>query len=277
MSSPSPTVFEQIEFHSELLNHSPLAILICDKNDRVVNANQLFYQLTQLDNAQVVNQLFLSLPLEIVDSEAKIMQLFANEDGNEVKFQYWQEILTLSDSTENYKVYYLVQLDSHLALAPKSTSIKSSKLKHLKVPKRVSWVEFLDYEVSRSRRYDNPLSLAKLHLLIFEQEDTALQDKLRQQVKDTLMDELRWADMIGDTAQGSFLLVLPETDQAAVSSLQKKLSQAIKHKFKQEQQELQYELVFAHVSWQKNDDSQRLLQRARDQLVTQLEKILAQH
>jgi len=130
--------------------------------------------------------------------------------------------------------------------------------------------------VSRSRRYDNPLSVLKLHILINENPQKIELTIIQQRLKDILMDELRWADMIGHTDQGSYLMVLPETPQDAVSALQTKLEKSLQLQLSKMDEDLGFHLVFADATWRKHDDSKRLLERARANLVNKLESLLEQ-
>lgn len=254
---------------SELLNNSPLAIVISDQSERILWCNPLFLEQTQLPQEKVVGNLYPSLPIEAVDKDAQLVQLFSSENNDESRFQYWQQ--SLNNSTGETVHYFIRERENQSALKK-----LSEKLKGVKLPRRASWVEFLDYEVSRSRRYDNPLSILKLHILVNQNPQNIDLNIIQQRLKDRLMDELRWADMIGHTDLGSFLMVLPETPGDAVPSLQAKLEKALHQQLSKIDENLTYNLVFADASWRKHDDSKRLLERARNNLVNRLEKILAQ-
>ncbi|TQV88530.1 GGDEF domain-containing protein [Aliikangiella coralliicola] len=252
---------------TELLEKSPLGIVISDNSQRVLWCNSQFLSDTHLDESEVVGKLYPSLPIEAIDKNAQIVQLF-NENGNDdVKFQYWQNTL---EQPEKAKIHYFTrerEQQSKLSLA-------ANKLGGSRLPKRASWVEFLDYEVSRSRRYNNPLSLLKLHLIVLEKPDNVIEETLHQTIKDTLMNELRWADMIGHTDHGTYLMVLPETPGEALNSLQEKLHKAMKVQIDFISKSIKYHIVFGEASWQKHDESQQMLMRARNNLVEKLEILL---
>ncbi len=252
---------------SELLKNSPLSIVICDKYERILWCNPLFFKQTSLVEEKVIGNLYPSLPIEAIDKDAQIVQLFSSDNSDETRFQYWQE--DLNSETGEIVHYFIRERESQ-----RDSNNLAKKLKGFKLPRSASWVEFLDYEVSRSRRYDNPLSILKLHILINNNPQNIDLVIVQQRVKDTLMDELRWADMIGHTDQGSYLMVLPETPHDAVSALQAKLEKSLHLQLSKIDENLGYQLVFADASWRKNDDSKRLLERARGNLVNQLEKLL---
>lgn len=251
--------FEQ----SEILEQSPLGILICDSEQRILWSNTRFTSETGLDQQDMVGHLYASLPLEAIDKHAHLVQLFDSNSKQPKKFSYWQA--NLSQPSGVVAHYFALERD----IPPKLSYADGSKL-----PKRASWVEFLDYEVSRSRRYDNPLSLLKLHIVLVDKPDNIADETIRQTIKDTLMDVLRWADMIGNTSQGSYLMVLPETPSSALEQLEKKITGAIEAQLKFLAAGLKSHIVFGSAHWQKHDDSQKMLKRARECLVERLEKLV---
>lgn len=253
--------------HKALLEKSPLAIVITDSHERITWCNQALLDALKIEEKEVVGQLYPSLPIEAIDKDAHLVQLFKEELNDEVKFHYWQNTL---DEESGSKVHYFTQQ----RVSKKKFSLATAKLDKGQLPKRASWVEFLNYEVSRSRRYNNPLSILKLHLLVLDKPENVAEETLHQTIKDTLMDELRWADMIGHTDHGTYLLVLPETPEDALNALQTKLNKALQKKFEFISDTMVYKLVFGKASWERHDDSQILLKKARQDLVEQLESLL---
>ncbi|TQV71998.1 diguanylate cyclase [Aliikangiella marina] len=252
---------------SEIFLKSPLGILVCDENQRITWCNERFLSDTQLDESQVVGQLYAALPVEAIDKKGHLVQLFSESVSDEVKLLHWhQPVDTPAGGQAHYFAKQRNQKDK--------LSLAAAKLAGAKLANRANWVEFLDYEVSRSRRYDNPLSVLKLQLLVLEKPDSVADETLHQTIKDTLTDELRWADMIGHTDQGTFLTVLPETPESALVNLEEKLRRSITRQLAFVDASMKYEIVFGEASWRKHDDSQLLLKRARDCLVKRLEKLI---
>ncbi len=249
--------------NSEILEASPLGILLADVEQRITWCNQRFLDDTKLSRENVEGQLLAALPMEAIDKQTHLVQLFDKENSSALKFQYWRE--PRSPATKGTLHYFALDRDA---------TSKPSKLAMAKIPKRANWVEFLDYEVSRSRRYDNPLCVLKLHVIIDQKPDHLDEGEIKQTIKDTLQDELRWADMIGNTSRGSFLMVLPETPSSALEQLQEKISIALNGQLNALSSEIKYHIVFGSAYWKKHDDSNRLLKRARENLVTALEKQL---
>ena len=249
--------------HNEILDLSPLGILLADSEQRITWCNERFLNETKLSRESVVGHLLAALPMETIDKNTHLVQLFDKESSSALKFQYWRKELVAPNSGT-----------LHFFTLDRDATSKPSKLAMAKIPKRPSWVEFLDYEVSRSRRYDNPLCVLKLHIIIDHCPEELQEDEIKQAIKDTLQDELRWADMIGNTSRGSFLMVLPETPNSALEQLKGKISTAVKGQLMGLSSKIRYHIVFGSAYWKKHDDSNRLLKRARENLVAELEKQL---
>lgn len=248
----------QIE-HSEILELSPLGVVICDDEQRIIWINERFLADSGLDSTTLIGQYYAALPLEAIDKNSQLAQQFDNSNQKAKRYHYWQ-----AENNSGQSVHYFV--------LERKQALKHSKIPASKLPKRPNWVEFLDYEVSRSRRYDNPLCVLKLHVLVDKNPQEIDNKTIDQIIKDTLMDELRWADMIGNTSRGSYLMVLPETPDSALTQLINKISKAVTTQLKLASAEIESRVVFGSSYWQKHDDSQKLLKRARKRLVENLEK-----
>jgi len=121
--------------------------------------------------------------------------------------------------------------------------------------------------VSRSRRYENPLSIVTMSVTNLDRIQKATgqvgADKMILAISQLLRDQLRWADLVGRMDTGDFIFVLPETDQGAAIALANKIA----GKFTElnipvdDQQSNKPEACFGVASWSKGDDSAQLLAR----------------
>lgn len=91
------------------------------------------------------------------------------------------------------------------------------------MPNKQAIINALEPQVSRSRRYDNVLSLMIVQLTnlpILQKQIGADQiNELIIACSQMLNDQVRWADMIGHTEENEFLLILPETSEADTHKL----------------------------------------------------------
>lgn len=128
----------------------------------------------------------------------------------------------------------------------------------------------LDPLVSRSRRYQNPLSLVTMEITTFNDltvaHGQAAADLAVLSVSQLLRDHIRWADLLGHLGNGKFIFVLPETNQAAAVSLASKIGD----KLNQLQigigkdQTIALKACFGVASWAKGDDTSSLLSRSAE-------------
>jgi len=247
---------------SELLELSPLGILVCDPTQRIEWCNSRFINEMKLNQQDIIGHLYASLPIEAINKQGNIVQLFNQSENTTKKFYYWQACL--SKPTGSVVHYFALENSNHTQVL----NIESTKL-----PKRSNWLEFLDYEVSRSRRYDNPLSLLKSHVIITKKPNYLSDENIHQVIKNTLMGELRWADMVGNTQHDSYLMVLPETPKEALIILKNKILDAITTQLAILSPDIESIVAFGSAHWQKHDDSKNMLNRAREDLVVYLEKL----
>lgn len=127
-------------------------------------------------------------------------------------------------------------------------------LRCLTSPAAPDWLAFLEYEVSRSRRYGSELALMLLRL----EGPESCPAELEQNVAFHLRDHLRWADLIGRDGAGEFVVILPQTAEGALPVLAMKLSNCLPALPEG------WRISLGHSLWQRGDDALRLLKRARE-------------
>jgi len=118
----------------------------------------------------------------------------------------------------------------------------------------------LQTEVSRSRRYGNPLSVVMLRM-------AGGLDTLRA-VARMLKEELRWADLIGRVDEHTLLVVLPETGADAASHLLAKVRGMLARDAATRGRRV---ARLGAAGWCCGDDSDTLLQRASEALEAEAE------
>ncbi len=128
----------------------------------------------------------------------------------------------------------------------------------------------LDPLVSRSRRYDNPLSVVTMSLtnlpLLRDEQGDSVADEVLLTVSRLLRDQIRWADLIGRLDNGDFIFVLPETGQSAAESLAGKISRQLRESSIEALNDLHPVGSFGVADWRKGDDAKLLINRANEAL-----------
>lgn len=124
--------------------------------------------------------------------------------------------------------------------------------------------------ISRSRRYQNPLSVVTMDVSnldeVTQSSGQVTADKIVVAVSQLLRDQMRWADMVGRLNTGQFVFILPETDKDAAIALAKKLAQQL-NTFTvavDEQTSMQAMACFGVAAWAKGDDARLLMSRSHD-------------
>jgi diguanylate cyclase (GGDEF)-like protein len=151
----------------------------------------------------------------------------------------------------------LIQLESTLTHKMSHDSVTGMLNHH-------SMFQTLSAEVSRSRRYNNPLSLVLMNVDYQSDQESLAQERVEQirlMISQLLKDQMRWADIVGHLQNYDFVLLLPETVYESAEILIKKLNKSMQDA----------SMDVAHINyglsqWQKGDDVQMFLARAAKDL-----------
>lgn len=125
----------------------------------------------------------------------------------------------------------------------------------------------LEPQVSRSRRYENPLSVVLMSLDAINDkpsEESDAHDQALVSLAYFLRDQLRWVDLIGRINDHEFMLVLPETQEEDTEKLVQKLRDRMDGIVlaSDPSVKLNMKTSFGISSWRKGDDVSLLLKRA---------------
>ncbi len=124
----------------------------------------------------------------------------------------------------------------------------------------------LSAQVTRSRRYTNPLCLAVVEIEARVGSE-ALSQEVVLAVSRYLRDRLRWVDLIARWSNDQFLLILPETKlQDGGVLLDKVKDDFIDTRLPEEIAHLTVRLQIGLAEWQKGNDARILMTRAMEAL-----------
>lgn len=138
------------------------------------------------------------------------------------------------------------------------------------MPNRRAIAQALELQVSRSRRYRNPLSVVMARVGVEDPRPLANGDgldKLVLSVSRFLRDRLRWVDQIGRWEDNLYVLVLPETSHEDAQNLVTNISndQDAIH-LPEPWSAIHPHLSFGIACWQKGDDMRTLLRKVAQDL-----------
>jgi len=138
------------------------------------------------------------------------------------------------------------------------------------LPNRRAITQALELQISRSRRYKNPLSVVLVHIGLHDDQVQLLRgstEPLVLAVSRFLRDRLRWVDQIGRWEENIFLLVLPETEQTDAGGLVHKLGSELGTlEFAPPLNAIKPVLSFGVGVWHRGDDLRTLLHSASQDL-----------
>ena len=130
----------------------------------------------------------------------------------------------------------------------------------------------LEPQVSRSRRYNNMLSILIMRIEnlegIYKNLGYEKGHQLLQAISEILNDQMRWADSIGRLSDNEFMLIMPETPQDIAGHLADKIRERLSELTMPELNGDTLDLCtkVGMVQWQKGEDTRLLMQRARTTL-----------
>ena len=125
----------------------------------------------------------------------------------------------------------------------------------------------LGVQVTRSRRYQNPLSLAVIKIQDAADPDTEFSDEIILATSQCLRDRLRWADLIARWDHGHFFIILPETKAQdgieMLGNIQEWFSENLPSGASAGRQ---LTLRYGIAEWEKGNDPRALMERAVKEL-----------
>lgn len=266
----------------DLLEHVPAGIVVSDGNGNIVWCNETLTKILTETRDDIVNQ-----PLEKL-TQSKLRPITEASDtvlvpGDEVTPDRWLKHQSIKlggegDASYSATIYSDISEISTL-LAEQEKLIE--QLNQLSTIDRESgllnhraMLQHLEPLVSRSRRYNNELSVITMELTNL---DTIVEDKGPDaatqsvlEVSRLLKDQLRWADVISRVEYNRFVFVLPETGKDAAVHLANKISSQVADLAISYEDSEPFHVVagFGVTGWEKGNDSVLLLRKANQALDT---------
>jgi diguanylate cyclase (GGDEF)-like protein len=255
-------IMNQID--NTLLSDLSLGLLLVDDDRRIAWANNTLSRMLDLDGTELsgrrledlpeaTRRLLSSEPLVLAVNSGRWIRRELHADGN------GSQLLAISDvsaqeqlAEENARLRQQVE---DLKLTDELTGL----------PNKRAISQALDLHISRSRRYQNPLSVVLVHADL-QQPDGVLplsNEPLLLAVSRFLRDRLRWVDQIARWDENVFLLVLPETTAPDARGLIEKINaEQAGMPLPEQLADQRPRLAFGLACWQKGDDMRTLLRSA---------------
>jgi diguanylate cyclase (GGDEF)-like protein len=244
-----------------IIESCPFPLVVLDASDRVRARNQAFEQLCAQGRA-VQDPVRGPQAVETLLSDAMVIP-WCEPDGRQRYLEVHRFTLPEADGGE---VRIFVDVTRHVRLEQAGESLDIDQAPSTLtdavtgVLNRRGLKLALEPQVARSRRYNSSLSVVMLSIIETVQRGAVLTDVAR-----LLRDQLRWADLIGCTSRGDFILVLPETTSEAAHKLTDKLGRLLSELRAHRTQDSDW-FCFAIAEWRRTDSASTLLERASSAL-----------
>jgi len=256
-----------------LLEHCPCGALILDDAGTIRWVNPRLEKMLDMQTGQLIDQAANALPfaahpdfgqsdgiVQTTHAEARWLQWSRSRpedsDGDRASLIFFQDITeTLRLSQENKRLRELVD---ELTITDELTGLANAR----------ALGQALSAQVTRTRRYHNPLSIIIVQLSCGSSADEPPPDEVILSTSHYLRNRLRWADIIGRWDHNKFLIILPETGEEDGTRLLQEIEEGFYQTALPEAcADTAYQLQFGFANWEKGDDPKRLLNRAQQALL----------
>ena len=259
----------------KLLQTNPLGMMLIDPQGKVGWVNDNFPVISGISSLQVIGKTVETVPAEyqnLFEDEATI-HLTALDNRPES----WL-VVTSQSLDDGSRVQYVKDASLVRQLAKERDELKG-RVSELNIVDEVTGLlnkrglyQSLEPQVSRSRRYNNMLSILIMRLENLEdinhQFGYEKGHRLLQAISEILNDQMRWADSIGRLNDNEFMLILPETPQDIAGHLGEKIRERLSELSLADfdGDKLQLCTRVGMAQWQKGEDTRLLMQRVRETL-----------
>jgi len=255
----------------QVLEACPIGVLAADQDGVVTWLNAAMEEFLGVAAAEVTGKALEGLP-----TGTEVIHMPAAAERPERWLRHWRQVVDAAGSTQI--VHYCTDITQYIQaheerdrlareLEQKATSDPLTGLLNHR-----ALMLGLEPQVSRSRRYQNPLSVVLMSLEGIDEFDDLYGGRAKEQalnaIGQLLKDQMRWADLIGRMNTGDFLLILPETEADAAKKLVEKISEAVAQLRLSGDGGVPIRIrpQFGIAQWVKGDDPSLLLKRAGEAL-----------
>lgn len=246
-----------------LLEHAPVGMAACDDQGQVVWVNATLCAMTGEEAGELVSRSgdqLLGTRVEQVDATTR-RAVVSGADGERRWLE--QRVSTLAMPVTGIAAVLSVADISAFQSRARSRAAVAAGIEASRLDadtgllNRRATMQELNAQVSRSRRYGNPLSLLGVRV---SDECEDADGSLRRRVAQHLRESLRWVDSAGALDAETLVVVLPETDLESARHVAQKLGGALLA----DSECSEVSDYITVTSWVQPDDVGALLERVRE-------------
>lgn len=260
--SPNPMVNIHPGLARALLDQFPAGVALTDNEDRVIWLNDAFADMIDVSAAATIGLSIGNLPLPTLQKHRQGDEYPQNEDY-EIAVKDRLVVISQPFKTKQVHGRILMLVDRGHALVSFINAISNGNVSAVNdngMLTNAALRHRLEIEISRSRRYMNPLSCIIIRFNErIKDRHVSLVD-VQQETAGMLKSQLRWVDVLGVWDNSALVIVLPETNEIAATILSSKLQLKIENEWSLEDALLP--IHWGVSCWRKGDDINRLVKRA---------------
>jgi len=269
------------------LNMSPVGVIVYDDQNKIQWVNQVMSEFLSLPSEQLIGISALDLATQYLDSFAEHPDLWkvSNPTSRQNRWLISLDTPPDADTVSNNIRYYvdvseIMKLKSEVRNLQDQLDNNSTADTLTGLLNKRSLMQSLEPQVSRSRRYNNPLTLIVMQIDGFEvhsDEVSPVMDQVLTAVSFYLRDQMRWVDLVGRTDDGEFTLILPETRLNDANTLAEKINSRLSKLSLPDTPDVTISVSakLGVAEWEKGDDTSMLLRKARNNLASMSEESVA--
>ena len=265
---------DPIAFGQTLFDVCPTGMLVLDHTLSIRWLNPALEKMLDLSGKELIGKSKDNLPqdLHALFDETDVLHLAVNGHHERWLQRDVREVTNVGDSP--LRLHFYQDISSQIS-AKQECELLRKQVEELTITdeltglaNRRALLQALATQVTRSRRYGNPLTLGAVHISNPEKAVKQVSEGTILSFSHYLRERLRWSDTIGRYGDQLFLLLMPETGESDALNLLKQLHQECQDGALRElPDEAPIPVVkVSACAWVKGDDPQRLVKRTLEQL-----------
>ena len=257
---------------AQILKSCPMGLAISDSKKNITWVNDSFQEYLGISVDEIAGNGISELPdiLQPLFTSTSAVHIPANSIRDDQWYMCSQKPFNDNGST----VHFITDVGPLHLLMKERESLKDDLREALAIdevtgmPNKIALFQSLEPQISRSRRYNNLLSIVIMQVNGLDQLDENQTAKVLLPISQMLNDQVRWADIVGKLNESDFLLVLPETNAEACKKLSENLTERLTEVPVPEglPDDFKIDASFGYCEWAKGDDLTLLMQKARAKL-----------
>ncbi|MDX1519431.1 MAG: PAS domain-containing protein [Gammaproteobacteria bacterium] len=257
----------------DLFNQLSTGVILSDEQGNIVWVNDHFLELMSADNNSVIGapvSALLGNSATTNINEAGVCRYKTRNDRDQSLWLHCVHASVPDNSGVQFTLHILTDIsefEQRQHIRPLvSTGLDLNRLDQATgVLNRRAIIQDLGTEVSRTRRYGNPLSVIMLRCCVPGSVSSDTNDGMLQTMVSCMNEHLRWVDKLGALDRFEFLIILPESGLEAARQTWEKINNAIQEvTLRREQSHFDYSVAI--TEWMKNDQPETMLDRLNNQL-----------